>query len=215
METVLFEGKRYDMPKMQPKKSVVCIGRFNPPTKGHGKVINTARSVYRREALDAIVVVVIEGTNTSEDKERNPLSGAQRIRYLEASTYGKGVKYLLATNAYEALVKVRQAGYEPSSVVGGVIRNEAGDITEDRATSYKNMLDKYFKTPEGDEIEHNAIQLERDPKADDVSGVSGSVARVAVKMGYFDEFEKMVSLDDPTLVRKMFDDIAKSIKGDA
>lgn len=214
METVLFEGKRYDMPKMQSKKAVVCIGRFNPPTKGHGKVINTARSVYRNEALDAIVVVVIEGTNTSKDKERNPLTGAQRIRYLEASTYGKGVKYLLATNAYEALLKARQAGYEPSSVVGGVIRDEAGEVVEDRATNYKKMLDKYFKTPEGEAIEHAAIKIERDPKADDVSGVSGSVARVAVKMGYFDEFEKMVSLDDPTLVRKMYDDIAKAMKGE-
>lgn len=214
MSTIMFEGRQYKMPPMQDKKAVVVIGRFQPPSRGHGKAINAARSVYRNDALDSIVVVVIEGTHTSKDKERNPLSGAQRIRYLEASTYGKGVKYIIATNAYEALVKVRQAGYEPISVVGGVIRGDDGEVIEDRATNYKNMLDKYFKTPEGDVIEHSAIQLERDPSANDITGVSGSVARVAVKMGYFDEFEKMVSLDDPTLVRKMYDDIAKSMRGD-
>lgn len=211
MEYVMNEGKRYEMPPQQKKKAVVCIGRFNPPTKGHGKVINTARKSYRDDSMDAIVVVVIEGTNTSKDKQRNPLTGVQRIRYLEMSTYGRGVKYLLATNAYEALLKVRQAGYEPMTVVGGVIRDDAGEVAEDRAGTYIGMLDKYFKTPDDQAIEHKAIRLERDPNADDVTGVSGSVARAAVVAGLYDDFRDMVSIDDEDIVRKMFHDIKDSI----
>lgn len=207
----IFEGKRYDIPAYQARKAVLCVGRFQPPTKGHGRAINAARRYYRDKQLDAIVVIVIEGTNTSKDKKRNPLTAEQRIRYLQASEYGKGVVYLTATNAFEAFVVARQAGYEPYAVVGGRIITPEG-VEEDRASPYKEMLDKYFVGPDGKNYDHPAIMLDRDPSKGDVTGVSGSVARAAVMAGRFDDFRDMVDIQDDRIVKKLYNDIKAAVE---
>jgi nicotinamide mononucleotide adenylyltransferase len=204
------EGKR-DMPPCQARKAVVVVGRYQPPTKGHGRAISAARRYYRDNHLDAIVVVVIEGTNTSKDKTRNPLTATQRIRYLQASEYGKGVVYLTATNAFDAFIEVRKAGYEPFAVVGGKIVTKDG-VQEDRASPYKEMLDKYFVDAQGRNYEHPAITLNRDPTHEDVTGVSGSVARAAVLANRYEDFRDMVDIRDDSIVQKMYNDIKKSIE---
>jgi nicotinamide mononucleotide adenylyltransferase len=204
--------ERRPIPPYQKRRAVVCVGRWQPPTKGHGRTINAARAFYRDAKLDAIVVVIIAGTETSKDKSRNPLSANQRMRYLKASRYGNGVVYLTATNAFEAFIAVREAGYEPYAVAGGrIVDSDVGEV-EDRPSAYKEMLDKYFVGPDGKNYNHPAVSLERDLNSTGSDGVSGTAARDAVAAADYEAFRSMVDIEEDDIVERMYRDIKRSLE---
>lgn len=192
-------------PARQEKEAVVVIGRFNPPTCGHAKVIETAKKEYVKHKYDAVFVVVVEGKHTSQDKKKNPLTAQSRIKYLTHTRFAKGIKFLVADNAYDALIAVRNAGYEPIVVVGG-----ASD-EENRADSYQNILDKYFKNPDGTQIGHRAITVKRNPDSDGVAGISGSIVRAAAAAGRYEDFKDWTCLDSESLTRSMYNEIRKEM----
>lgn len=203
---------RRPIPPYQKRRAVVCVGRWQPPTKGHGRTINAARKFYRDNKLDAIVVVVVDGTETSKDKRRNPLSAGQRIRYLKASRYGNGVVYLTATNAFAAFIAVREAGYEPYAVVGGRIVDDSVGEVEDRPSAYKEMLDKYFVGPNGKNYDHPAVSLERDLSSGGSDGVSGTAVRNAVADEDYESFRSMVDIEEDDVAERMYRDIKRSLE---
>jgi len=222
----LFEA----LPPMQKKKVAFAIGRYQPPTSGHYKVINKMKEFIRKNPhlnLEAKpVVVVIAGEKSSLDKKKNPLTADERITYMQASGKANGVEFLTSKSAFFALGAIRDAGYEPVAIGAGT----------DRAKGYKDMLDKGFKTEDGEDIEHVIIPgLDRTEdavetkKADKQSAldrameklhssgnlnddeISGSVARRAVELGYEDEFATIVGLEhNKTLSKMMFKKLQKS-----
>ena len=225
---MLFE----DAPPMASKKVAVVIGRFSPPTKGHYEIINQARSFIKKNpklGLEAFpVVVVIGGSKSDADKKRNPLSVDERINFMKASGNANGVTILSATNAFAAFTVLRENGFEPIAICAG----------SDRAPEYVKILDKHFKTPEGEPIEHHTINIARDEaavetKKDDKAKaldsvlnmmhknggkdvdtdlVSGSLARRAVELGYEEEFAAITGLSSkPVLAKKMFGIIKKAM----
>lgn len=207
------------LPPAAEKKVAVIVGRFNPPTRGHYAAVDAARKFIKSHTnlgLEAMpVIVVIGGSKSDSDTVRNPLSVDDRISFMQASGRVNGIKILSAKNAFDAFAAVRAAGYEPIAVAAG----------EERIDSYITLLDKYFT--DGDaQIKHYAIELKRD--ADAASGiadsstldklssteeisddiVSGTLARLAVQLGYTDVFAKIVDLQDkPALAMKMFNKI--------
>lgn len=211
----------------QKRRAAVIVGRFNPPTIGHYAVFDTVKKFIRDHQdlqLDAVpVVVVVEGKETSKDKSKNPLTADERIRFMTGSGRANGVKFLVAPSAFEAFQECRRNGYEPIAVAGG----------SDRADKYLEMLDKYFKTEDGENIDHYQITLKRvnegtevEPKekidknaglddilnyVDDelpVEMVSASLARRAVQRDEFDKFSIITGLKGKVaLARKMFDKI--------
>ena len=140
---------------MQPKRAAVVVGRFNPPTIGHYKVIDTAKAFVRDNKnlrLDpVIIVVVVDGVKSSEDKNRNPLTADERVAFMTGSELANGVKFLIAPSAMAAFQEVRKAGYEPIAVAAGA----------DRGDNYLKMLDTYFKTDDDKPIDHYLIGLDR------------------------------------------------------
>lgn len=209
---------------MQPKKAAVVIGRFNPPTLGHYAVFNKAKKFVRDNdelGLDpVIIVVVVNGEKTREDKERNPLNVDERVAFMNGSGLANGVKFLTAKNALDALYEVRRAGYEPIAVATG----------SDRGDSYLNMLDKYFK--DGDEpIDHYSIEIDRTEESSDedkgdslnailqhvdssmpVHMISASLARQAVKNDELDKFAIITGLSSKkNLAKLMFDKVKASM----
>lgn len=203
---------------MQAKRAVVMVARCNPPTIGHYKVINQMKKFIREHpemTLEVMpIVVIVDGEKSGQDKARNPLSGEDRIKFMRASGNANGVKFLLAKTGYEAFEEVRKAGFEPIVIAAG----------SDRADDYKKLLDKYFKTKTGREIDHIKLKVDREEEADvtstlnqidqevDATKVSGSLARSAVENGYEDVFAKLVGMEkNPDLARKMFNKIKKAM----
>jgi hypothetical protein len=221
-----------DLAPMGRKKVAVMIGRFNPPTKGHYAVIDAVKKFIRKNpklGLEAApAVVVIGGDKSSADKSKNPLSVEDRIVFMRASGRCNGVTFFSAKNAFEAFSVLREKGYEPIVVAAG----------PERLPGYKQILDKYFKTPEGKAITHHSLSLARDDDAlatkkdeleagadstlailkksgdVDLKNVSGSLARRAVELGYEPEFAEIVGLKDkPKLAKQMFAKIKAAMGG--
>lgn len=225
MEEYIFEGTV----GQQKKRAAVMVGRLNPPTLGHYKVINAMKAFIRNnEDLNlqsTPIVVIVDGEKTGGDKTKNPLSAEARIKYMESSGRANGVKFLTAPSAFAAFEKVREAGYEPIAVAAG----------SDRVERYLELLDKYFTSANGESIKHVKVAgLERvgaeekkNQKANsmqralddlkkgeelDVAEVSGSMARRAVELGYEEEFAQIVGLENkPKLAKHMFDKIKASM----
>jgi hypothetical protein len=194
----------------QPKRVAVAVGRFQPPTLGHYKVMDAMKAFIRdnkKLGLEATpVVVIVAGGKTSEDKSRNPLTAEERKSFMESSGRANGVKFLLANNAFAAFVAVREAGFEPVALAAGT----------DRQADYMRILDKSFKAKDGSDIKHHLIPgLDRDadhegddgPAAYDhiiadikdgadvpVDMVSGTLARYAAKKGEMDAFAYLTGL---------------------
>lgn len=211
-----------EMPIFQRKKAIVAVGRFNPPTRGHYKVLETAYRYQQKRKLDGIVVVVIDSKKSSEDKKKNPLTADERIRYMQHSGRANWVStYLTAGNAFEAFVKVREAGFEPTVIAAG----------SDRADSYLKMLDKYFTDVDGNPVKHETLEgLDRDEDAAagknkdavldsmkdghplDLEDASASLARRAAELGYYKEFVDIVGQEkNKAAAKQMYEKIRKAM----
>ena len=211
------------VPAYQKKPAAVMVGRLNPPTRGHYLVIDRMKAYIRQHPelkLDVMpVVVVIAGKKTSEDKERNPLTADERTVLIESSGRANGVRVLKAADAFDAFVKVREAGLEPLAIAGG----------DDRAKKYADLLKKHFKR-NGKEVERHVISIDRNldngdlgPEAldkildmiedgDKVSDklISASLARQAAREGREKAFAYITGLEDkPALANKLM----KKIRG--
>lgn len=149
----------------QPKKAVVMVGRMNPPTLGHYKVIDAMKAFIRKNKdlkLDAKpIVVIIQGEKSSKDKTKNPLTGEERKSFMENSGLANGVTFMIAPSAIKAFGAVREAGFEPVAIAAGT----------DRADKYLHLLDKYFTREDGSIVKHYLVPgLERDADSDEELG---------------------------------------------
>ena len=204
----------------QSKRAVVIVGRFQPPTIGHYLLINQAKKYIRENNhLDLFtkpIVVVVDGTVSGQDKKKNPLSAEDRIYFMQHSGKANGVIFLVAKNAFDAFNQVRKAGYEPIVVGAG----------SDRVDGYLDMLNDKFVDNSGKKQKHyqlSGVESRNELKASkesldrikdgqvNVSKVSGSLARRAVELDYFDEFVSITGLDkNIPAAKKMFRQIKKA-----
>ena len=218
-----------ELPPMQDTNAVFAAGRFQPPTSGHYKIFNAMKKYIREhpEMKLSPVVIVIAGEKSSQDKEKNPLSAEERIKFMEASGHCNGFKFLTAKNSFQAQGVCRDNGYEPIVVAAG----------SDRAKGFIENLDKYFRDHDDEPIEHHvvpgldrvhaAVATKKDEKSkglddaikrlknnEEVSDdeISGSLARHAAKLGYFNEFAEIVGLEKKKALAKiMYDKIRRAM----
>lgn len=211
-----------EMESAKTQRAVVIIGRFQPPTIGHYKIINLAKKYIRENShLDLFtkpVIVIVDGKKSGLNKKENPLNVEDRIYYMKHSGRANGVEFLHAPNAFAAFNEVRKAGYEPIVVGAG----------SDRVQGYLDLLDDKFVDAKGKKQKHyslsgldtrhelkpteDSLEKLKDETKIDVSSVSGSLARRAVELGYFEEFVKITGLDkNPPAAKKMFNAIKSQI----
>ena len=62
---------------------VMTFGRMNPPTTGHLKLIDKVKEVAAKHGAGHTVI-----TSHSQDKNKNPLSSAQKIKHLKRYSPG-------------------------------------------------------------------------------------------------------------------------------
>jgi predicted kinase len=180
------------------KGVVFTFGRFNPPTTGHAKLVDKLK---KQSGGDDVLLF----TSHSNDKVKNPLSHRDKISYLR-KFFGKIVADVNARTVFEIATELHKKKYKRVSMVVG----------SDRVKEFETLLNKYngVKARHGfykfDEI--NIVSAgERDPDADDVSGMSASKLRGYAEKGDFDNFKLGVPTKNKGLIQKLYNDIRKGM----
>ena len=155
------------------------IGRFNPPTIGHEKVID---SLVKKSGGNSTYIFPTH----SQDSARNPLPHALKIAYMRKMfpKYKNNILVDKARNVFEIANTLYNKGHTSIICVVG----------SDRVREFETLLNKYNGV-EGKKhgfYKFDSIKVisagQRDPDADDVSGMSASKMRDAAKDGNKDLF---------------------------
>ena len=169
--------------------AVFTFGRFNPPTIGHGKLLDKVASVRP----DAKYYVFVSHT---QDAKKNPLDYETKISFLKRQ-FGKHTNEIVQNEGIRTIIDVmqylEQQGHDGVIMVAG----------SDRVKSFNDLLQKY----NGQEYNFDKIIVtsagERDPDSEGVEGASASKARQAASQGNMAAFAKMIQGPDQ-LVKDMY-----------
>lgn len=166
--------------------NVACgIGRMNPPTRGHDRLIQALRCEARANSCKAVFFIV-DGIGSGKDREKNPLTGDER-RAILSRLYGD-VTFIVVTSAYEAMEVLDVMGFRLVTLVCG----------SDRAERYGKMTRDYWG-------EVKVCSLYRDDKSSTVESVSATKARKAVRENDYQAFAQMFISTDETLARNVWE----------
>jgi nicotinic acid mononucleotide adenylyltransferase len=167
---------------------VVSFGRFNPITIGHEKLANKVVSEAIRRKADAAIYM-----SHSQDSKKNPLSYEQKVS-LGKKAFGGVVKKSNARTLIE-VAKELSGKYESLIVVVG----------QDRVREFETLVNKY----NGKEYDFNSIEIvsagERDPDADDVTGMSASKMRSLAAEGNMEAFKQGLPQKLKSSAKKVYD----------
>jgi len=163
--------------KELPNKTVVfAFGRFNPPTTGHELLIKAVKKLAATHKADHAIYA-----SKTQDSKKNPLAVDKKVHYLNLMFPGTN---FVAANAQErtfveAIINLNKK-YKSLIMVAG----------SDRVPEYEKILAKY----NGKEFHYDTMQVisagERDPDADDASGMSASKMRAAASKGDYSHFKQ-------------------------
>ena len=180
------------------KEASFTFGRFNPPTTGHQLLVNKLKKLGGDRLLF---------TSHSNDKLKNPLTHKQKISFLR-KFFGKsvGVPDVSARTVFDIANELQKQGYEKVNMMVG----------SDRVREFDTLLKKYngVKARHGfyDFKEINVISAgERDPDADDVSGMSASKMRAYAEKNDFDNFKQGVPSRNKNDALKLFKAVKKGM----
>src|SRR6056300_1936775 len=156
----------------------VAFGRFNPPTTGHEKLLDTVAS----SSDDGDYIIV---PSRSQDKKKNPLDPDTKIsimRQMYPNHSEKIVNDPQNRTIFDVLKKAHMDGYAGVRIIGG----------GDRVAEFEKLSNNYNgKLYAFDNVEVLSAG-DRDPDGDDVSGMSASKQRKAAAEGDFTSFRKGV-----------------------
>jgi hypothetical protein len=154
---------------LNEEKSTVyfTFGRMNPPTIGHEKLLDKLSSTAGRNPYKVFL-------SQSQDAKKNPLSYNDKVKHAR-KMFPKHARSIMldkkVKTVFDALVSMYQGVTNVAMVVGS-----------DRVTEFETLINKY----NGDKGRHGFYNFQsikvisagnRDPDADDVSGMSASKQR--------------------------------------
>ena len=167
-------------PKVKKTKGVltVAFGRFNPPTTGHQKLLDTVASSSDED--DYIIV-----PSRSNDPKKNPLDTKTKVSVMK-QMFPKHSSKIVDDEGnrtiFDVLKKAHTDGYAGVRIVGG----------SDRVSEFEKLTNNYNKKLyDFDSIEVTSAG-DRDPDSDNVEGMSASKQRKAAAEGDFESFKKGV-----------------------
>jgi hypothetical protein len=161
------------------KGAVFSFGRFNPPTTGHAKLVDK----LKQESTGYTPLIF---TSHSTDTKKNPLSHRDKIKFLR-KFFGRIIVDSQTRTVFEIAVELHNQKYNKIKMVVG----------SDRIREFEMLLKKY----NGVKARHGYYKFddilvvsagERDPDADDTSGMSASKLRGLAQDGRYDEFAEGV-----------------------
>lgn len=173
------------------KTVVLGWGRMNPITIGHEKLVNKLKAVARSEAATPVLYVT-----HSQDPKKNPLSYDDKVM-IAKKAFGNVIQKSNAKTIIQAAQELSKKFKNLILVVG-----------QDRVKEFETLLNKY----NGKEYSFNNIQVvsagDRDPDADDVTGMSASKMRALAAQGNKEAFIKGL----PTRIKSDGDDIYDMVR---
>lgn len=181
------------------KKHVAfAFGRFNPPTVGHKKLIDTV--VDASDGGDFYIF-----TSQSQDPDKNPLDYQTKVNFLKKlfpDIQDKIIYDVSIKNVLQAADKLKASGYTAATFVCG----------SDRVPEFTKLLNTWNgmdKTPRFGVL--NIISSgEREDGVEGVGGVSASMAREFVKNNDFESFKGTVP-NNPQLAKELFDAVKQGM----
>lgn len=162
----------------------VVFGRFNPPTTGHKKLLDTAYGISSGSDFKVY-------PSRSQDAKKNPLNPDSKVDYMK-KMFPKYEDNIINDDNMKTIFNVLQAAYDDGY----------GEVTivvgADRLGEFKNLANKY----NGELYDFENINVvsagERDADAEGVEGMSASKMRKAATEDDFETFRSGIpsSLED-------------------
>ena len=183
-------------PQVEKTKGTLTIafGRFNPPTTGHEKLLdNVAKS-----SDDGDYVIV---PSRSQDKKKNPLDADQKVSVMRAMFPNHSERIVndpQNRTIFDVLKKAHMDGYAGVRIVGGADRQKEFDKLVNNYNGLHYDFDNVEVRSAGD----------RDPDAEDITGMSASKQRKYAAENDFENFLKGVpSAMNKKVARELFNNI--------
>jgi len=160
-----------------PSKTVVlAFGRFNPPTTGHELIVRFVKKLAQQSRADYVIYA-----SRTQDKKKNPLTLDRKLHYLNL---------MFPNTNFKSANDQERTFMEAAAALNKKYKHLIMVAGSDRVNSYRETLEKY----NGVDYNFDSIQVitagERDPDADDASGMTSSKMRSAAVKGDFIEFKK-------------------------
>ena len=176
----------------------VAFGRFNPPTTGDEKLLNTVAS----SSDDGDYVII---PSRSQDKKKNPLDPDMKVSVMNQMFPQHSEKIINDPGnktIFDILKRAHNDGYAGVRIVGGA----------DRQKEFDKLVNNYNgKMYQFDNIEVRSAG-DRDPDSDSVEGMSASKQRKAAAENDFDGFLRGVpTAMNKKAARELFDNVRKSM----
>ena len=178
------------------KKVVFTWGRYNPPTIGHKLVMDTGARVSKAQGADFIIFA----SKTNSPANKNPLSFKDKIRFLKQS-FPKYKRFINDDPKLNTLIRVMQfldKSYDEATIVVG----------SDRKDDFLKLLNRY----NGQDYDFRKIDValsgDRDPDAEDASGMSASKMRKAAADGDYEAFKMGSPIRNP---KALYDAVRKGM----
>ncbi len=170
--------------KELPSRTVVfAFGRFNPPTTGHELLVQAVKVLAAKRKADHVIYA-----SRSQDAKKNPLTVEKKVQYLRLM-FPK-TNFMAANDHVRTFIEAAKqlnTSYKNIIMVAG----------SDRVPEFKRLLQTY----NGKEFHFDTIEVisagDRDPDADDASGMSASKMRAIAIKGNYAEFKRGL----PSIVR--------------
>ena len=166
----------------------LTFGRFNPPTVGHEKLLNTVSE----QGADNYRIY----PSRTVDPKKNPLEPDVKIDFM-TKMFPNHADAIVndgdMSNIFNVLSNLNQEGYSGVTMVVG----------SDRVSEFKSLLEKYNgQAYEFEEL--NVISAgERDPDAEGVEGMSASKLRAMAAAGDLEGFTQGVPGGDVKLAEQL------------
>ena len=187
----------------EDKTVFFTFGRMNPPTSGHEKLMN---ELSKKSGKNPYRVYLSQST----DNKKNPLDYNYKVKTVR-KFFPKHARSVMldkkVKNVFDAVTKLYDEGYKNVNMIVG----------SDRINEFKKLLEKYngVKGRHG-LYKFNKINVisagDRDPDADDVSGMSASKMRKLAGDGDFTQFSqglpKSVSNNE---AKKVYNEVRKGM----
>ena len=161
--------------ELPSKKIVFAFGRFQPPTIGHELLVKKVKQVAGSTADHVIY------TSKTIDKKKNPLPAARKIYYLN--------RMFPRTNFKAADDRIRTF-MEAAAELNKKYKNIVMVAGSDRVAAYRKLLNDY----NGKDFHFDTIEVvsagQRDPDADNATGMSGTKMREAAVKNDLNSFKK-------------------------
>ena len=165
----------------EEKTVYFTFGRMNPPTTGHEKLMN---ELSKKSGSNPYKVYLSQST----DKKKNPLDFKYKVKTVR-KFFPKHARSVMLNkkvkNVFDAVTEMYNDGFKNITMVVG----------SDRINEFNTLLKKYngVKGRHG-LYNFNKINVisagDRDPDADDISGMSASKMRSLANEGNFTQFSQ-------------------------